>query len=145
MAAVCATCFAPAESVEPRHQRVLQTRGDGERITARLFAREPTLKQIFGQLLDEQGNAVCILNDAVEDFRRQAFAAGDVANECGRFAPRQSVQRHRDDVRLPDPWRRKLRPERHDHQHGQAWRTLNYASDEFERSRIRPLRVFEDQ
>src|SRR5208282_4707785 len=93
--------FRAREPVEPRHQRVLQTRGNGERITSGFFAQQSALEQALGQFLDEQRNAVGTLDDAVEDFGRQTFAAGDAVDESGCVAPRQSVQRQQGDMRWP--------------------------------------------
>ena len=73
-----------------------------------------------------------MLNDAVEDFRRQALAAGHAPDEGGRFAPRQPAQRQRRDMRLPHPRRRELRPELRNHQNREAWGNLNHAIKKFE-------------
>jgi hypothetical protein len=73
-----------------------------------------------------------VLNDAVEDFWRQALTGSHAPDEGGRFAPFQPAQRQRRHMRLPHPWGQALRPERHNHQNREAWGEFNHAIKKFE-------------
>ena len=60
------------------------------------------------------------------------------------FALRQAIQDEGGDVRLSDPRRVELRPERHDQQRPKGPNPIHHPAERFKARRVDPLRVLED-
>jgi len=56
----------------------------------------------------------------------------------------QMVDRQRGHMRLSDPGRLELRPERHDQQHAKARDPVHCATERFQGRGVAPVRVLED-
>ena len=139
------------ESIEPRHQHVLQRRRDGhvrerphERVAPFALLDEARVEHALRELLDVERHAVRLLGDEVDHFGRHRLAAGerdDQRLDVGAFEPVQRDERH---MRAHRPRRRELGPVRHDVQHGGRRRLRNAKPEQRERRRVRPLHVFPD-
>src|SRR5215471_16203637 len=112
-------------------------------VTAVLLPQKAAFYQRFGQLLDEQRNAVGALDNPVCDLRRQLLAAGQALDQCRRIALAEAAQGQRRDLRVARPGRLELRAESDHHQRGKAWHSIRRPFQQFQRGLIDPLRVFE--
>ena len=142
-----------SEPVEPRHERGVQCRGDGERRPCYRFAGGSTagparvgrFQHRLRQLLDEQRHALRALDDLVHDAARQPFLAGDPFDQRRSFAPVEAVESQHRDVRLSGPSRLKFASEGDDEQHGQARYMLHRHLQQLARGRVDPVGVLEDR
>jgi hypothetical protein len=139
------------QAVEPRQQRVVQTRRDREwrqcaveHIAIAFLAEQAALQYALGQFLDKQRHAVGAVDDLVDYLIGQRFAAGDLLDQNGPVVPVQAVERQHRHLRLAGPRRLELGAERQDQQHRQAAGTLDGEVEQLVRSRVDPMRVLEN-
>src|SRR5215468_8024341 len=98
-----------AESVEPGHQRRVQTCRDcpewrwNRRNRALSRALAIRLQDSLRHFFYEQGNAVGALDDVLADPRWQQLVADDVVDHCPNFAFPQPIDRKGGHVGLSDP------------------------------------------
>ena len=138
------------EPVEARHQRGLQRRRYRERrqrsvehVAVRHLTQQPALEQRAGQFLDEQRHAVGVRENLLDDGVGQRLVPGDAGNDAGAVAAAKAAQRHHRHMRLADPGRLELRPDRDDQQHRQVGGAGNRSVEQIERCRIDPVGVLE--
>ncbi len=138
------------QPVEARHQRGMQCRRHGERrqrsvqlVAVAGLAQQPALEQRPGQLLDEQRHAVRVREDLFEDGVRHLLAFGNAADEGDAVAPAKAAQGQHRHVRLANPCRVELRPERDDQQHRQVGNACHHSIEQILRCRIDPMDVLE--
>ena len=138
------------EPVQPRHERVLQ--GGRNRQAARLgwaVFRGAAGTQIvrfehhFGQLFDEQGDAIGLDRDLLHQRRGQRPAPGHVLHHDRDVLARQAVQHDLGHVRAQRPRRAEVGPVRQQQQQPGAWRMFDEQAEEFERRRVAPVQVFD--
>ena len=103
-------------AVEPRHQRILQRRGDrqerqrtDQRKTIVLLAQQTGFENRLGQFLDEQRHAVGAGYDLVRQPRRQWFPR-DAADHRRTLLATEPAQHDERDVWSAEPWRGEFRP-----------------------------------
>jgi hypothetical protein len=109
------------QTVEPRHQRGVQTRRKREwrqcpieHVTVALLAQQTALQNALGQFLDKQWHAVCAIGDLGDNLIGQWFAAGNPLDQIGPVAPVQTIEGQHRHLRLAGPRRLELGAERHD-------------------------------
>jgi hypothetical protein len=107
------------EAVKPRHERRLQACWHSQN---RRWKRSGSaacspfilcFQNRFRHFLHEQRNAVGAFDDILPDVRRQALIAGDAIDHRADLVLCQSIDRERGHVRLSDPRRFELWPERY--------------------------------
>ena len=138
------------QPVEPRHQRILQRRGDRQRrqraveaIALAVLDQQPGFQHGLGQFLDEQRHAVGLGDDLRHHFGRQLAAAGHALDQGLGLAAVEPAERHRGDVGQALPGRLEFRPEGDQQQHRQTPDPLDREIEQFERGRIGPMCVLE--
>jgi hypothetical protein len=72
------------------------------------------------------------------------MTAGKVVDHDIDFASRQAVNGESCDVRLADPVRFKLRPERHQQQHPKCPNSVHNPIERFQAGWVGPMRILED-
>ena len=81
--------------------------------------------------------------DLLDDGVGQRLVLGDAANDAGAVATAKAAQGQHRHMRLADPGRLELRPERDDQQHRQIGDAGNRSIEQIERCRIDPVGVLE--
>jgi hypothetical protein len=84
------------------------------------------------------------LDDVLSDVRRQQLVADDAVDHGADVSLCQTVDRQRGHMRLSDPGRLELRPERHDQQHAKARDPVHRATERFQAGGVAPVRILED-
>src|SRR5215468_11180742 len=80
------------------------------------FREQSALDDGLGELLDEQRDAIGVIDDLIRDSPWQRFAAGHAHNHLGALPTWKTVEAKQCHMRTADPGWRKLRPEGDDHQ-----------------------------
>jgi hypothetical protein len=80
------------------------------------FRDNSRLDNGLGQLLNKERRAIGAINNLVDDFLGQRFAAGHMANDINALFGRQPAEAEEAHVRTGDPWQRKLWSKADDHQ-----------------------------
>ena len=139
-----------SQAIEPRHQGVLQGRGNRERrkhggqhVGPVVCAQHPGLQHGLCQFLHKKWYAVGVGDDLLENLSRQRLAAGDPIDHGKGVAPTEPAQRQRLDVRLTTPGRHEFRPKRDDEECSQFWHPIDKTIEQFERRRVGPVCVFQ--
>jgi hypothetical protein len=139
-----------AEPVEPRHQRGVEARGDGQgrgrncRGGPPPFALALHLQYCFGHLLHKQRNAVGALHDLRHHIRRQLLVADKVRDDGRRITLSEAVERHARNMRPSSPRRVELGAESDDEQHWKSFNSVHRPTKYFQSGRIDPMRIFYD-
>jgi hypothetical protein len=144
--------FGRAQAVETRRQRVAQRGGYGHcaragsvRVVGGRLGEITTLEDGPGQLLDEKGNPVGLLDDLLEQPGRERLAAGEADYQRAALRRGQPAQVHRAHVGLRRPAGREFRTVG---EHGKE-RDVAHPRDQlakhFQRARVRPVKVFEQE
>ena len=109
------------EAVKPRHERILQGRGDRERNQRRdqdvavvLLAQQAGSKNRFGQFFHKQRHPVGLGDDLLQDFTRKRLVAGDAIDQSQGVPLPKAAERKRGHIRSAHPWRGEFWPERYD-------------------------------
>ncbi len=129
----------------------MQARGDRQRrggnrdCSLYRFQLAPGFQHGLCHLLHEQRDAVSTLDDVLSNARRQRLVADDAVDHGVDLAMSQPVEGKSCDVRLSDPGRLELRPERHDQQRAKARDLIHHATECFQARRVAPVRILEDQ
>jgi hypothetical protein len=97
----------------------------------------------FGQLFDEQRHAIGALGDFLDHRPRQRIAR-EVLHDRNGFAPVESREIERCQMRLPGPGRLELRAECRNQEHRPSRDPLDRAVQHFARTGINPVDVLED-
>lgn len=106
--------------------------------------RHAALQHAFGQFLDKQWHAIGAIDDLIDDVIGQRVAAGNLRYQSAPIAPVQAIEGQHCHQWLAGRGRLELGSEGHDQQHRQVADALNSEVEQFARSRIKPMRVFED-
>ena len=139
-----------AEPVEPRHQRGVQARGDGQgwrrhrcgRPSALAFALR--LQHRLGHLLHEQRNTVGALDDVLPDARRDELVADDAVDHGVDIALRQPIDCESGHVWPSDPRRLEFRPEGDDQQHAKGRDPVHRPAEQFQARGVGPMCILEN-
>ena len=140
-----------AKPIEPRNQRGLQRRRYGERrkrcvehvASWASHATAPLSSSVLAQFLDEQRHAIGVRKNLLDDGVGQRLALGDAVDDAGAVAAAEAAQGQHRHMRLADPGRLDLRPERDDQQHRQIGGAGNRSIEQVERCRIDPMGVLD--
>ena len=97
----------------------------------------------LGQLLDEQRNAVCLLNYALQDRLCQHMRRGYLHGKCRGLPMIQTGQRDQTYAGTTDPGRNEFGAERDHEQNGKFGDLAYQRIKQFQRARIGPMRVIE--
>jgi hypothetical protein len=73
------------------------------------------------------------------------MALDDLCGERGRVSSVEPAQRHHVHPGAAEPGCRKLRPEGDNHKHRKLRHLLDHRIEQFNRARVRPMRVFEQK
>jgi hypothetical protein len=92
---------------------------------ARRFREHAAFDDRLPKLFDEQWNAIRTIYDLVGDLLGQRLAAGHVHDHFDTILDRQAAQTEQRHVWVPDPRRRKLRPEDDDKKHPEGRHALD--------------------
>ena len=130
-------CFA--ETLEARHQRILERRWHRGAVFPRRF------HHALGQFLGEQRHAVGLGDDRGDGFRRQAVCGGDGGDQLRAFSPAQSGERQQGRVRPRQPRGCKIHPRGYQEKQPRLSDAVGDARQQFERGRVNPMSVFHDQ
>ena len=139
-----------AEPVEPRHQRGVQGcgnrqgRGRNRRSGPPRFAFALGLQHRLRHLLHEQRNAVGALDNILANGRWDEAVPRDAVDHVDYITLPQPIDGERGYVRLPDPRRLELRPERHEKQHAQRSYPVDHPIKHFQALQDPVLMIFED-
>ena len=128
-----------AEAVQACHQRILERCRHRGAVLARGF------QHAFRQFLREQRHAVGLGDDRGNDFRRQAVRGGNAGDQRRAFGAAQSAQRQQSRMGPRQPGRCEIRPRHDDGKQARLRDTVRYARQHFERRRVDPMRVFDDE
>ena len=142
--------FHRLQPIEPRHQRVVQRRWDRQRaqravevIRVRALAQHARFDDRLRHLLDEQGHAIGLRGDLVDQRLGQALAVGDAGDDrLGRRATKPVQCQPRDDRMAPEG-RDKGRACGDQHEHTRALDAIQREFDQLQRRRIDPMRVLD--
>ena len=103
------------QAIEPRHQRIVQGRRDGEgrqcpveHISVAFLAQQAALDDALGQFLDKQRHPVGAIGDLGDDIVGQRLAANDLRDQGGAVTPVQPIERQHRHLRLASPGRLEL-------------------------------------
>ena len=137
-------------AVEPRHQRVLKRRRDGERrqgpvepIAVGVLDQDARLQHRLGELLDEQRVSVGLGDDLFHHFGRQHAPPGHPRDHVFNVVAVETTERQGADVGQTSPGRLELRSEGEQCQDRQLAHPLDHQIEELERGGIGPLRILE--
>ena len=119
-------------------------RGNGGRNLHRVQLT-PRLQHRLCHLLYKQRDAVGALDNVLPDVCRQRLVADDVLDQGVDLAMSQPVEGKTCDVRLSDPGRLELRPERHDQQYAKGPNQVHRATERFQARGIGPVRIQDHQ
>ena len=120
--------------------------GPGKELQRRFarFALALRLQNRLRHLLDEQGNAICTLDDVLPNARREKLVADDAVDHRVDVALWQAIEGQRGYMRLSDPGRRKFRPERNEQQYAKGRNSVDNSAEDFQARRVGPMRILED-
>jgi hypothetical protein len=146
-APICATSRTDAKPVEPRQQRGVQGRRDGEwrqraveHIVVRLLAQQVALQDTWS--IPRRTAARRAARSTIWSMTSQAMSCRRRSAQPMRSgAPVQAIERQHADLRLAGPGRLELRAERYDQQHRQAAYMLDGEVEQLARGRVDPLRI----
>src|SRR5215475_792748 len=94
-------------------------------IATLLVEYQLALQYVLGQLLDKQWHTVAALDNLVDHFTRQCFAAGDLRYKSGSVEPIQAMKRQHRHMRLAGRGLQKLGAESYYEQHWQIADPMN--------------------
>ena len=141
--------FAPRGlPVQPRHQRIAQGGGNGQRrqrplefVAVGQLGQGTGLQQQLGDLLDKQRYTVGLHHQQAHYLGRKPFAPGEPRNHGFHVGWREAVDDELEPVGAVFPRRLELRAERHHGQHGGGRCLLDQQVQQLQRGRVGPVHV----
>ncbi len=130
------------QPIEPRHQGVLEGRGDRAR-RSRLVPL--FLQHRLGELFDEERHPVGAEGDRLHQLVEARGASRDAGHHLAHVAATQATEGHVRLMRQQGPRGPELRPSRAEDQHGRRLAPLDQHPQQLERRRVDPLEILDHE
>lgn len=138
------------QAVEPRHQGIVQRRGDGDAVDGSCVFVAPVgghdevgVEHCPGEFLEEQRHAVGLRDDVCRQVVRQRRATGDPQYQRDAVLRAQSAEHDRPDPATDQRLVPELGTRRDDDEQRHACAAFGHGSQHFERGRVGPVCVLE--
>src|SRR6516225_8100306 len=140
------------QSIQSGEKRGVQRRGNGQwrqrpdqLVSVGSLAEQVALQYGLRQLLDEQRHAVGVHHDLIQHLGWQGFAMGYASNQRLSLGAVEAVERHIHHMTKVGPGSLELRARRSEQQQSDAVSLLDDSRKQFQRGRIDPMQVLEEQ